>query len=162
MNISQLESSMSCSIGAPKVSEEVHDTVSGLGIKDQDSQDRPVSMGFILKIRKFFHRHVVKYGMFCQDTVAQATFVVPQFVVWEYLSRLNNDECTGDGRDVAGRFQLIYDSQDGRQTVTFNMAQIFSACRPFYNSIAVPINLLIAAMVVHHLFFFTINILKVG
>jgi hypothetical protein len=64
---------------------------------------------------------------------------------------------------AAGRFALSYDSvRNGRQTVTFNLDQIFSACGPFYQKLEIPIYLLVTTIAFHHLVFFAVNVLKVS
>jgi hypothetical protein len=126
-----------------------------------------VSKGCILQTWKFFQRCADKYGMFCQDTIVQATFMVPQFIVYLKLSE-QGKQCFAEStfffaETAAGRFALDYDSVgNGRQTVTFNMDEIFSACGPFYQKLEIPINLMVTTIAFHHLVFFAVNVLKVS
>jgi hypothetical protein len=126
-----------------------------------------VSKGCILQTWNLFQRFADKYGTFCQDTIVQATFMVPQFIVYVKLSEQGNQCFAESGSNnfflAAGRFALSYDSvRNGRQTVTFNLDQIFSACGPFYQKLEIPIYLLVTTIAFHHLVFFAVNVLKVS
>ena len=150
------------SLDAANVSEDNEETEARVSKKNDCVT---VSKGCILQIWKLFQRYSDKYGVFCQDTIAQVTYMVPQFIVFQKLSQ-QGERCIGGDSNhdlAAGRFALSYDSVgNGQQKVTFNMNQIFSACRPFYQKLEIPINLMVTMIAFHHLVFFTVNVLRVS
>lgn len=154
------------SLDAAKVSEDNQDEIAEETEAHVSTKNDcvTVSKGRILQIWKLFQRYSDKYGVFCQDTIAQVTYMVPQFIVYQKLSQQGERCIGGDSYDsAAGRFALSYDSVgNGQQKFTFNMNQIFSACHPFYQKLEIPINLMVTMRVFHHLVFFTVYVLRVS
>jgi hypothetical protein len=111
------------------------------------------------RIKKVWKR----FGPYCQDSVNQITYIVPQFIAYRKLEEMAKAEsCNSEATQTyEGAWPFTYESAVGRSTVEFDSNQLYSACGVRYESIGIPMNLLLAVMILQQLVFASINILKV-
>lgn len=112
------------------------------------------------RIKKVWKR----FGPFCQDSVNQITYIVPQFIAYRKLEDMSKAKsCNSEATQIfEGFWPFTYQSAVGTSIVEFDSNQIHSGCGVRYESIGVPMNLLLAVMILQQLFFAVINILKVS
>jgi hypothetical protein len=112
------------------------------------------------RIKKVWKR----FGPFWQDFVSQITYIVPQFVAYQKLQEMARpDSCNSEMTEYyEGAWPFTYESFAGTKTVEFDPNQLYSACGVRYQSIDVPMNLLLAFIILQQLVFLAINILKVS
>jgi hypothetical protein len=112
------------------------------------------------RIKKLWKR----FGPFCQDSVSQITYIVPQFIAYRKLEEMSKAEsCNSEMTQFyEGAWSFTYDSAVGKRIVMFDSNQLLAACGVRYESIGMPLNLLLAFMILQQFVFVAINILKVS
>jgi hypothetical protein len=112
------------------------------------------------RIKKVWKR----FGPFSQDCVTQITYIVPQFIAYWKLEELAKSEsCNSEATELfEGAWPFTYVSAAGTSNVAFDFNQLHSECGVRYQSIDIPMNLLLAVMILQHFVFAVINILKVS
>lgn len=138
-------------VAAPEKVDNTHDPAKGC----------PRYLSFAAeRIKKVWKR----FGPFSQDCVTQITYIVPQFIAYRKLEELAKAEsCNSEAtQDFEGAWPFTYVSAAGTSNVAFNANQLHSACGVRYQSIDVPMNLLLSVMILQHCVFAVINILKVS
>jgi hypothetical protein len=130
--------------------------------QSDDTENFPRRRSFVDKARNFWQR----YGTFCQDTVVQITYFVPEVVVAIELEYLRVDAAKAcpvrDDNPIKGT-AIGYKSQTSSNFAVFDNQFFLKACAPKWSKG----NLLcwrifVAAIFFHQLTFFSINVLKVS
>ena len=105
-----------------------------------------------------------RFGPFWQDSVSQITYIVPQFIAYQKLEEMAKAEsCNSEAMQTyEGFWAFTYESSSGKRTVEFDSNQLSAACGVRFESIGVPLNLLLAFMILQQFVFLFINILKVS
>jgi hypothetical protein len=112
---------------------------------DAAAKDSARSLGTAWgRIKKVMKR----FGPFWQDSVTQITYIVPQFIAYQKLEEMAKAEsCNSEEMQrYEGTWAFTYESSSGKRIV---------------ESIGVPLNLLLAFMILQQFVFLAINILKV-
>jgi hypothetical protein len=104
-----------------------------------------------------------RFGPFWQDSVTQITYIVPQFIAYRKLEEMAKAEsCNSDEMQrYEGTWAFTYESSRGQKIVEFDSNQLHAACGVRFESIDIPLNLLLAFMILQQFVFLAINILKV-
>lgn len=135
---------------APEKVDNTHDSARGC--------PRSLSTAFE-RIKKVWKR----FGPFTQDCVSQITYIVPQFIAYRKLEEMAKAEsCNSEAQFLEGAWPFTYTSAAGTSIVDFDFNQLYSACGVRYQSMDVPMNLLLAVMILQQFVFAVINILKVS
>jgi hypothetical protein len=104
-----------------------------------------------------------RFGPFWQDSVTQITYIVPQFIAYRKLEEMAKAEsCNSyEMQGYEGTWAFTYESSSGKRLVEFDSNQLYAACGVRFESIDIPLNLLLAFMILQQFVFLAINILKV-
>lgn len=105
-----------------------------------------------------------RFGPFWQDSVTHITYIVPQFIAYRKLEEMAKAEsCNSDEMQrYEGTWAFTYESSRGKTNVVeFDSNQLHAACGVRFASIDIPLNLLLAFMILQQFVFLAINILKV-
>jgi hypothetical protein len=131
--------------------------------QSDDTENLPRRRSVLDKARNFWQR----YGTFCQDTVVQITYFVPEVVVAMELFNLrvlDAKACPVQNENAIKGTAIEYSStQTSRNFAVFDNQFFLNACKPKWpegNSICWKI--FVSAIFFHQFTFFIINFLKVS
>ena len=131
--------------------------------QSDDTENLPRRRSVADKARNFWQR----YGTFCQDTVVQITYLVPEVVVAIELRKLrvlDAEACPVQNENAIKGTAIEYKSlQTSRNFAVFDNQFFLKACKPKWPEGNLSCwNIFVAAIFLHQFTFFSINFLKVS
>lgn len=129
-----------------------------------DNPDQPTKRSLAAKVRNIWQR----YGSFCQDTVVQITYFIPEVIVAMDLQRKYVGEvsqCTVPNWNALKGAAIEYKNvRAGKPEYAAFSADFFlKACSPFWpDGNRVCWDIFVAAIFFHQVTFFCINVFKVS